>query len=118
MNHIELGDRGEAVAADYLRKAGYTILAQKYRCRLGEIDIIAMMKDVIVFVEVKTRRSKVFGMPAEAVTYSKQQKIINTALVYLNYTNKLHAAVRFDILEILWTSKGMQCNHIVNAFGR
>lgn len=118
MNHIDIGNIGENAAADYLREAGYDILARKYRCRLGEIDIIARDNGVIVFVEVKTRRSKAYGMPAEAVTYSKQQKIINTALCYLNYINDANAALRFDILEVLWSSQCMQYNHIINAFGR
>jgi putative endonuclease len=118
LNHIELGNIGENAASDYLRKAGYEILAQKYRCRFGEIDIIAKNKDFIVFVEVKTRSNKVYGMPAEAVTYYKQQKIINTALNYLNFTKKANAALRFDILEVLWSPQGMQYNHIMNAFGR
>ncbi len=118
MNHIEVGEIGEQAATDYLRKSGYLILARKYRSKTGEIDIIAKIKDVIVFVEVKTRRSKICGFPAEAVTYHKQHKIINTALCYLKQTGNNNAACRFDVLEILLSSRGkLEYNHIINAFG-
>lgn len=109
---------GEQAAADYLRKSGYLILARKYRGKTGEIDIIAKIKDVIVFVEVKTRRSRVFGLPAEAVTYCKQRKILQTALCYLKQTGNNDAACRFDVLEILLSPQGrLEYNHIINAFG-
>lgn len=118
MNHIALGNIGENAAVDFLRKMGYEILDRNFRCKLGEIDIIAKNKKLLVFVEVKTRRNKLYGMPAEAVTYAKQQKIINTALYYLNGAGLSNPEVRFDVIEILYSEQGIQCNHIVNAFGR
>lgn len=118
MNNVATGNRGEQLAASYLVKAGYRILARQYRNRLGEIDIVSQIGDIIAFVEVKTRRSEVFGMPAEAVTYKKQQKIIRTALCYLGETDKRNTAIRFDVLEIrLLTDDRVTYNHIINAFG-
>lgn len=117
MNHIATGDKGEQSAASYLSKLGYAIIATKYRTKTGEIDIIAKDKDCLVFVEVKTRRSTIYGFPAEAVNFRKQQKIINTALCFLNQRGITDCACRFDILEVYLTKESIQCNHIINAFG-
>lgn len=118
MNHISVGKTGENMAADYLKKAGYSILERNYRTRMGEIDIIASKSGYLIFVEVKTRRNVEYGMPSEAVNYHKQNKIIQSALCYLNMTRQVNSPCRFDILEImLSTNNGMQYNHIVNAFG-
>ncbi|EAX48690.1 protein of unknown function UPF0102 [Thermosinus carboxydivorans Nor1] len=70
-----MGKMGENAAADYLARNGYKILMRNYRCRIGEIDIVAERQGTIVFVEVKTRSSEKFGFPAEAVNYRKQQKL-------------------------------------------
>jgi putative endonuclease len=118
MNHITTGEIGEAMAAEYLKKQGYKILVCRYRSQSGEIDIVAKRRSTFVFVEVKTRRSTAFGMPSEAVNVRKQQKIISTALCYLNENKEQGAACRFDIVEILLIGRQPQCNHIVNAFGR
>jgi putative endonuclease len=116
---MKVGEIGEQAAADNLINNGYQIMARRYRSRSGEIDIIAKHKGVIVFVEVKTRRNTAYGVPAEAVNYHKQHKIINTALCYLNQTRNTDVPCRFDILEILLSPNGtFQYNHIVNAFGR
>lgn len=116
MNHIALGEKGEAAAVEYLRCHGYAVLRQKYRARTGEIDIIAKKDGVLVFVEVKTRRSTRYGLPAEAVTYRKQQKIIQTALCYLAQTQQPDALCRIDVIEV-YEADG-RINHLVNAFGR
>jgi len=119
MGNIALGDAGEKIAADFLRAAGYKILAQKFRTKTGEIDIIAKDKNMLSFIEVKTRSSNIFGTPAQAVTYQKQQKIINTALFYLDQTGNSRLPFRFDVLEVLLPAVGpTRCNHIINAFGR
>ncbi|MPN49257.1 hypothetical protein SDC9_196872 [bioreactor metagenome] len=119
MNRIITGNMGEQAAAAFLQNTGYNILAQKFRSKMGEIDIIAEHRGVIVFVEVKTRRSILFGFPAEAVTYPKQQKIIKTALYYLNLIKKPNSSCRFDVLEIyLLQDDKIKYNHIINAFGR
>ncbi|MDF2571085.1 MAG: hypothetical protein K0R55_2689 [Sporomusa sp.] len=117
MNHIEIGDRGEQSAAAYLSKRGYIIIATKFRAKTGEIDIIAQDKGCLVFVEVKTRRSTIYGLPAEAVNFRKQQKIINTALCFLNQRGLTDVVCRFDILEVYFQRDTVRCNHIINAFG-
>jgi len=119
MNSIKVGDLGEQAAADYLQEVGYELLERKYRLKIGEIDIIASINNTLVFVEVKTRSSIRYGFPAEAVTYRKQQKIINTALCYLKYINQTTACCRFDVIEIyLAKLRVVKYNHIIDAFGK
>lgn len=117
MNNIQVGNIGEQAAAHYLCQTGYEILTQKYRTKLGEIDIIAKCKDTLVFVEVKARRSTRCGFPAESVTHRKQQKIMNTAMYYLNSTKQNHSYCRFDVIEIFLSDGVMiKYNHIIDAF--
>ncbi|MBP2628943.1 MAG: protein yraN [Firmicutes bacterium] len=119
MDTIKVGELGEQAAVDYLCKAGYDILERKFRRKIGEIDIIAKKNDIVVFVEVKTRRSEICGFPAEAVTYRKQQKIINTALCYLKQIDQNNACCRFDVIEIFLSQLNViKYNHIINAFGK
>jgi putative endonuclease len=119
MNHLEFGEKGEQIAAEFLQEQGYRLIARRYRTKIGEIDIIVERDGMIVFVEVKTRRNTLFGTPAEAVNRRKQDKIIHTALYYLNYTRNNNRPFRFDILEVKISAEGMTvCNHIINAFGR
>lgn len=97
----DLGSKGEKIAADFLRKKGYTIVCKNFRCRSGEVDIIARQGGVLVFVEVKTRRSASFGSPAAAVTPRKQQQIAKAALEYLARENLFDTEARFDVVSIL-----------------
>ena len=76
INNRKLGSKWEHAAADYLKKSGYEILETNFRCRIGEIDIIAEKDGIIIFVEVKLRTSTEKGMPCEAVDIKKQKKII------------------------------------------
>jgi putative endonuclease len=95
------GRIGEDIAVKYLKKHKYQIVERNYSNKLGEIDIIALDGDYLVFVEVKMRETTQFGMPREAVTIYKQRHIIRAAQLYL-YQNKLSGVpVRFDIVEIL-----------------
>jgi putative endonuclease len=95
------------VALSHLIKLGYSIEAKNYRCPLGEIDIIAKEKGVLVFVEVKTRANDRFGAPKEAVDYHKQQKLIKIALYYLSCLNKKEEQeiCRFDVVSVSWNSR-------------
>ena len=97
----EKGRLGEELAALLLAEQEYEILFRNYRCRFGEIDIIARKKGILVFVEVKTRTGNEFGEPAEAVTRSKQQKIRQTALHFLNEYRESFRGVEFQITEVL-----------------
>lgn len=115
--NIEIGRFGEKTASIYLKKNGYLILDNNFRCNLGEVDIIARHRDTIVFIEVKTRKSNLYGTPAQAVNRSKQNKIIKTALYYLKINNKFNDNIRFDIVEV-WHKdyKLLDVNIIQNAF--
>lgn len=115
--HLEIGKMGEREAAKYLSKSNYKILQLNFRSKFGEIDIIAMHKDTIVFIEVKTRKNNLYGTPGQAVNKSKQRKIIKTALFYLKIKNIYHKNVRFDIVEV-WqeNNKVMDIHIIPNAF--
>jgi putative endonuclease len=113
-----LGRRGEDLAARYLRKRGYTIVARGHRGRTGEIDLIAVSNRTVVFVEVKTRTAHDAGHPAEAVDERKQQRIIRTALAYLKRHDLLECAARFDIIAITWPADGRKpvVEHFLDAF--
>ena len=111
-----LGRSGENFAAEYLKSKGYKIIAQNFRIRSAEIDIIAEMNDEIIFVEVKTRSNTRRGLPAEAVNLRKQKKIIEAASVFLQDEKFSDCACRFDVIEIYSTGKNFELRHIENAF--
>jgi putative endonuclease len=98
---VALGISGENLACDALSRQGYAILARRYRTRIGEIDIVAMDGPTLVFVEVKTRTSDDYGVPAEAVTWRKQRRIVTMARWYLS-ERRLHGCLcRFDVVTVL-----------------
>lgn len=96
-----LGAAGEARAAAWYRSRGYEVLNRNWRCREGELDLVVSRGGVVVFVEVKTRRSDRYGSPAEAVTPAKQRRIRGLALRYLAETGRRPRRVRFDVVAIL-----------------
>jgi putative endonuclease len=100
MDHIKTGRQGEGIALDYLKNEGYLIVERNYRCHLGEIDIIAKEGNIIVFVEVKSRRSGSFGEPQEAVGTKKQKKLSMIALFYLHEKKITDVNARFDIVAV------------------
>lgn len=101
MNTRRVGQIGEDIAAQYLKKHGYKILERNFSTRHGEIDIIAKHGTYFVFVEVKRRFSTEYGLPREAVTPSKQQTIARCATYWLAKNKLCGAPVRFDVVEIL-----------------
>ena len=101
-----LGSAGERLAAERLRQAGYTIRTANYRCKVGEIDIVAEEDGDIVFVEVKTRRGTAYGLPEEAVTSAKQRKLIAAAQTYLEAHGQLDVSWRVDVVAIALTASG------------
>lgn len=114
---LALGAYGEDVAADYLREQGYTLLERNFRCPLGEIDIIAKKHHDLIFVEVKTRRSSLFGLPQDAVGVHKQRQLIRSAQWYLNKPGVSRHHPRFDVIAILARPGQVpEVNHIQNAF--
>jgi putative endonuclease len=100
-----LGQAGEALAADTLTQQGYTILIRNYRTPYGEIDLIARHGDTLVFVEVKLRRSEVFGPPQAAVNSSKQRHLKLAAQYYLNQQRAGDIKIRFDVVAITMAGK-------------
>ena len=111
------GKLGEGAAANFLEAAGYTIVARNFRIRSAEIDIIAQIDNVIVFVEVKARSSTRHGLPSEAVNLRKQRKIIEAAGVFLQEEKFSECACRFDVIEVYLRGEHVETiNHIENAF--
>ena len=100
-----LGDFGEAVTARYLRKKGYTLRSSQWRCRFGEIDIVAEKAGVLCIVEVKLRSNLSRGLPREAVDGRKQRKLRTAAACYVS-TYELDLPVRFDVAEVYTDGKG------------
>ncbi len=113
---INLGKKGEDIAADYLRNKGFKIIARNYRDKFGEIDIIAKDRSTWVFVEVKTRHSIRFGLPEEAVTMTKQRQIIRVASNYLLRHQLLDEPVRFDVIAIIMKPANSEITHLAAAF--
>jgi putative endonuclease len=119
MAGVSKGAIGEVIAARFLRDKKYAILASNYRCRFGEIDIIAADRSYIAFVEVKTRRSDALYAPREAVTAAKQRRIMQTAALYLA-RNPVDRQPRFDVIEVVTAAedpmKVEELNHIIGAY--
>lgn len=95
-----LGRRGEQLACRYLRQKGYQIVAQRFRTKFGEIDIIARKQNLLAFVEVKTRRGSRFGTPLMAITRDKQIKLLKAAQIYLKGLGKIAQNYRTQFLGI------------------
>lgn len=117
-NHLKTGLRGEQLAARYLRKKKYKILAANYTTNFGETDIVALAPDnTVCFVEVKTRSPGQMLPPSEAVDYNKQSRLQSNAAVFLKHTKSTENKIRFDIIEvILHDLHSADINHIENAF--
>lgn len=113
------GDWGEALAAEYLEARGCRIVEKEWRCRLGEIDLIAEKDGMILFVEVKLRTNLRYGMPCEYVTAKKQEKLRAAALLYLSM-HGLDVPARFDVAEVYTdvrhSAGKTRIRYIANAF--
>lgn len=107
-----LGQYGEEQATELLRSKGYTILERNYRCRFGEVDIIARRGEEVVFVEVRTRTSASFGRPEESVNYRKVRRLALVASYYLSRQGWPATTCRFDLVVIL----GDRVEHLPDAF--
>ena len=112
-----LGAAGEAAAARHLERRGCRILEANVRCRLGEIDLVALDKGVVVFVEVKSNRGGRYGAPEEMVTPAKQRRLARLAVWYLQRRSWLGCPARFDVVAVDWDPEGAALvRHIPNAF--
>lgn len=104
-----IGTLGEEMAASVLKSRGYYILRRNYTCPYGEIDIIAVKDRVLSFIEVKTRASRVYGRPIEAVDRRKQRHIKNAARYFLSSSKKQYENIDFQVIEItLHQVKGLE----------
>lgn len=113
-----LGQRGEAAAARYLRRRGYKVLARGDRQGPGELDLVMLDRETIVFVEVKTRQSHDAGHPAEAVDQCKQRKLTLLAVTFLKRYGLLERPARFDVVAVTWPEGKWfpTVEHVKNAF--
>jgi len=119
MNKIqkkEIGRKGEELALRFLKKRGYQIIERNYVCKMGEMDIIARDRDILVFVEVKTRTSTTFGPPQLAVNPKKQSQMSKVALYFLKEKKLEDVKARFDVVAILLGQKGAEIELIQDAF--
>ena len=98
---IELGSLGESIAVTYLTDAGLCVLDRNWRCREGELDVVARDGDALVFCEVKTRRGVGFGHPVEAVTHVKQRRLRTLAQRWLAAHDEHAPELRFDVVGVL-----------------
>jgi putative endonuclease len=114
---MKLGAWGEDAAEKYLRRKGYTIMERNFRCRFGEIDIIALNGNELVFVEVKTRRNLNFGWPCESVTPEKIRHLKRAVACYASTCPARYRGVRLDVVEILLSEGRIRINHIENILG-
>lgn len=115
---LPLGRRGERYVARWLRRQGYKIVAGGQRTRYGELDLVAVQGETIVFVEVKTRRAHEPADAAAAVDEEKQRRIVRTALAFLKHHGLLEYPVRFDVVALVWPedAREPQMLHIPSAF--
>ncbi|MDK8193499.1 YraN family protein [Paenibacillus sp. UMB7766-LJ446] len=113
------GRLGEEAACDWLREHHYRILRQNWRCRSGEIDIVAVHEGMIIFIEVRSRSGTgKYGTPQESVDIRKIQQVRATASVYLQMTGETNHQIRFDVIAVMLDKAGetVSLDHIINAF--
>lgn len=113
-----IGSYGEDLACSFLIKKHHKILAQNYNTKLGEIDIVSKIDNILVFTEVKSRYTRKFGSPSQAITFSKRNTIKRVAMYFL-YKNNIHNMnIRFDVIEIIlnYYNNDYHINHFENAF--
>ena len=107
-----IGRNGEDEAVKYLERKGYKIIERNFLCRQGEIDIIALDEDYIVFVEIKARTSTDYGLPSEAVTERKLKHMIKSIEYYLYRRNLENENIRIDAIEVYVQNDKYKINHI------
>jgi putative endonuclease len=106
MNRKKIGATGEKLASNFLKNKGYRILENNFRCRHGEIDIIAQKRGCLIFIEVRTKSSSAFGNPEESITAAKKEKLISTALTYLKTHANSPVQWRIDFIAIELNQEG------------
>ena len=114
--NISLGKKGEDEAARFLASLGYRLLERNYRCRFGEVDLIAKDGQSIVFVEVKTRANENYGTPKHSVDDRKQRRISLASQDYMVKKGLTESAARFDVVSITEDKNGFSVEHVIDAF--
>jgi putative endonuclease len=112
----DLGRRGEAVAEAFLRAHAYTIVARNFRCRAGEIDLVALDGSVLVFVEVRSRSGMAAGTPLESVDGRKQARVAQVARYFLAARGWADRDARFDVVGVRFDADPPAVEHVENAF--
>ncbi|MGA1826438.1 MAG: YraN family protein [bacterium] len=113
---INTGRWGERKAAEYLTSIGYKIEESNFRCNLGEIDIIGWDEDVLVFIEVKTRKTDTFGDALESINYWKRRKISRVAMYFIKKKNLDYMNCRFDVITVINNNNQIKINLYKDAF--
>ena len=113
---LELGKQGEALAFEELTRLGYKNIIKNYRCRLGEVDLVARDGDVLVFIEIKTRKGRSLGPAKEAVNLRKQKQLSKVALNYMKQNNCDEVSARFDVVAVAMERGQPRIEVIKNAF--
>lgn len=111
-----LGTDGERAAEEFLRRRRYTIVERNYRCRAGEVDLVALDGTTVVFVEVKTRRGEGYGNPLDAVDPRKQRQVCRAAQQFLAEHRLQDREARFDVVGVWWEEGRPVCELVTNAF--
>jgi len=111
-----LGVQGERIAARWLRRAGWSVLAHRYRSGHRDVDLIVQRADVVAFVEVKTRRGNGFGSPLEAVHWRKQRELSRSAQVWVDRHGVAGVSYRFDVIGVLVEGERVRIRHVADAF--
>ncbi|WP_139904548.1 YraN family protein [Clostridium thermarum] len=118
INSIDIGIYGEDLALKHFLNEGYTLLRKNYRTKQGEIDLILKLKDILCFVEVKTRYNNNFGTPGQCIDIKKKKRIIKASLIFIYSEKLLNYNVRYDVVEVVLNYKNdsYSINHIEGAF--
>lgn len=117
-HRLHIGKQGELFAEQYLEKQHYTLIQKNFRCKLGEIDLIAKDGHIVVFVEVRTKTSTLYGPAYNSVTPRKQKQVKRVALFYISQHNLVNTQFRFDVIGITLNAEtgAYHLDHIQNAF--
>ncbi len=115
MQTRDIGNAGEDAAAVWLRQQGFSIVVRNFTTRLGEVDIIALRGELLVFVEVKTRKTNYFSL-SHVITQTKQKRIVRAAKQYIQNNHIIDKACRFDVALVLQNGGDFAIEYIENAF--
>jgi putative endonuclease len=110
------GGEGEDATARLLEAQGYAIRSRNFRCRYGEIDLVAEKDDTLCFVEVRMRSSAIWGDPSNSISHSKQRRVVKTALHYLLAHGLQNRMIRFDVVSVIGRGRDAVLEHLPNAF--